>query len=324
MRKFTLFILVVVSVLQGCNYLEMPVISSSVNLDSIFCKRVNAERYLTEVYTTIMPFGLPKYTSVYNVSGKGVYDLDQIERGIRAALTDECNQSQGYAPCTEMNLVGYEVGDNQVSVRHVETKFNCCYIGIREAFVFIENIDKAVDIPQEEKEQMKSECKTLIALRYFTLIRAFGGVPLVKRALNVNDDLNIQRSSFADCVEYIVSLCDESMNLPNRYESSKKGRVTRGVALAVKARTLLYAASPLFNATEPFIGYGNPEQDRLLCYGNYDIERWKRAIDANKALLDWAEKEGGVQLINTGSPFDDYGTATSVRDNQEVILVIVV
>jgi len=322
MKRIVLYIFAIVAVMAipSCNYLEMPVVSTAVNIDTIFSKRIGAERYLTEVYYTIMPFGLPKYTSVYNVSGKGVYDLDHIERGIRAALTDECNQSQGYAPCTEMNMVGYENGDNQVSVRHIETKFNCCYIGIREAFIFIENIDKATDIPQEEKEQMKSECKTLIALRYFTLIRTFGGVPLVKHTLDPNDDMNIERSSIEDCVNYIVQLCDESMNLPDQYESSKRGRVTKGVALAVKARTLLFAASPLWNAATPIIGYENTTKDKLLCYGNYDMSRWEKAIEANKAVIDWAENAGGVRLINTGSPFDDYGTATSIRDNDEVIL----
>ena len=300
----------------SCNYLDMPLISTSINKDSIFSKRINAEQFLWDTYATIMPFGIPKYTNVYNVPGKGVYDLDQIERGIRAAITDECNLSTGYAPTTEMNLVGYSA----INPRHVETKFNCCYIGIRKAFTFIENIDMAKDISQEEKDQMKSECKTLIALRYFTLIRTFGGVPLVKRALEVNEDFNISRSSLQECIDYIVQLCDESMNLPDFYDTRWRGRVTKGVALAVKARTLLYAASPLFNSAEPVIGYGNSTHNSYLCLNGYDHKRWKAAYEANLAVIDWARDYGHVSMVNTGNPFDDYGNATSTRDNSEVLL----
>lgn len=300
------------------DYLDMPMISTSINQDTIFSKRANAELFLWDVYKSNVPFGIPKYTTVQGVLG-GVQryheDYDQIERCIRGALTDECNFSQGYAPATEMNLQGYSATNSRLW----EAKYKAHYTGIRKAFVFIENIDRASDISQEEKEMMKSECRTLIALRYFTLMRSFGGVPLVKKTLEVNEDFNIQRSSIEDCVNYIVELCDQSMNLPDRYDSKWRGRVTKGVALAVKARTLLYAASPLYNTNEPFIGYGNAEQDALLCYTNTDIERWRTAYEANKAVLDWAETVGNVSIINTGDPFADYGNATSTKDNQEVI-----
>jgi hypothetical protein len=300
------------------DYLDMPMISTSINQDTIFSKRANAELFLWDVYKNNVPFGIPKYTTVQGVlGGQQRYheNFDQIERCIRGALTDECNFSQGYAPATEMNLQGYSA----TNARLWEAKYKAHYTGIRKAFIFIENIDLASDITQEEKEMMKSECRTLIALRYFTLIRSFGGVPLVKKTLEVNEDFNIQRSSIEDCVNYIVELCDQSMNLPDKYDSKWRGRVTKGVALAVKARTLLYAASPLFNAAEPFIAYGNTVQDALLCYNNTDIERWRAAYEANKAVLDWAVTSGDVAIINTGDPIADYGNATSTKDNQEVI-----
>ncbi len=300
------------------DYLDMPLISSSINQDSIFSKRQNAELFLWDVYKSNVPFGIPKYTTVQGVLGglqRYHADYDQIERSIRASITDECNFSQGYAPVTEMNLQGY----SPVQPRLWEAKFRAHYTGIRKAFIFIENIDKVVDISQEEKDQMKSECQTLIALRYFTLIRSFGGVPLLKNALNVNEDFNIQRSSVEECVNYIVELCDASQNLPDVYDSKWRGRVTKGVALAVKARTLLYAASPLMNSNSPVLSYGNKAQDALLCYTNTDNERWRLAYEANKAVLDWAASAGNVELINTGDPFADYGNATSTKDNKEVL-----
>lgn len=316
-KVFTGIISVLILLTHGsCDYLQMPLISNSITKDTIFSKRENAELFLWDTYATIMPFGIPKYTAIYSIPGKGVYDIDQIERGIRGALTDECNQSQGYCPCTEINLLGYSA----TNARHIETKFNCCYIGIRKAFIFIENIDQVKDISVVEKEQMKSECKALIALRYFTLLRTYGGVPLVKKVLAPNEEFLMPRNTIKECVDYIVQLCEESMNLPDRYESKWRGRVTKGVALAVKARTLLYAASPLFNVAEPAIGYGSAQANALLCYGDYDPERWKLAYEANLAVLEWARNYGGVSLVKTGNPFADYGNATSTRDNQEMIL----
>ncbi|SBV97226.1 RagB/SusD family nutrient uptake outer membrane protein [uncultured Dysgonomonas sp.] len=298
------------------DFLEMPLVSSAVNQDTIFSSRAKAEMFLWDTYQQIMPFGLPLYKSTNNDN------YDQIDRCIRANLTDECNQSIGACPATEMNNVGYTAAGSQTTPsRYSETKMIKCYSGIRKAWTFIENVDRVPDIPQEEKERMKAECKTLIALRYFTLVRTFGGVPLVKRVLSPEDDLMIGRSSFDECVNYIVSLCEEAeLILPDQYPTQWRGRVTKGAALSVKARTLLYAASPLFNTQNPVLNYGNPEHNKYLCYMNYDVTRWEKAYKANLAVIDWATSKGGISLINTGNPFDDYGTATSVPDNTEIIL----
>lgn len=302
--------------IQCSDFLEMPLVSEAVNQDTIFSSRDKAELFLWDTYQQILPSGLPLYKATNN-------DLyDQIDRSIRANLTDECDQSIGACPVTEMNIVGYTAaGSTSTPSRHSETKMIKCYSGIRKAWIFYENVDRVPDIAPEEKERMKAECKALIALRYFTLIRTFGGVPLVKKVLNVEDDLDIKRSSFEECVAYIISLCEEAENvLPDQYESKWRGRVTRGVALSIKARTLLYAASPLFNTESPAVRYGNSSDNKLLCYMNYDQTRWERAYNANLKVISWAKAEGGHSLIKTGNPFDDYGVATSRPDNAEVIL----
>lgn len=291
------------------DFLEMPMISSAINIDTVFSSRVNAEPFLWETYRQIIPSGFP-------LNGNS----GPMHRSIRAAITDECDYSIGWASSTEINISGYVASNSRL----MEIDYSNCYAGIRKAFIFMENIDKVFDIPENEKIQMKMECKTLIALRYHTLLRSFGGVPLIKSSVSASENLSqISRSTFEECVNYIVELCNEAINNPltvDQYSTNWRGRVTRGVAYAIKARTLLYAASPLYNNTIlPPVSYGN-QNDLLISYTNFDKERWKKAIDANKALLDWAKGPGKVSLINTGKPYEDYSVATSKEDNAEIIL----
>lgn len=294
---------------SSCNdYLEMPLISSSVNIDSVFSSRANAEPFLWETYRQIIPSGFP-------LNGNS----GPMHRSIRAAITDECDYSIGWASSTEINISGYVPNNSRL----MEADYSNCYAGIRKAFIYIENIDKVPDISNDEKTQMKMECKILIALRYHTLIRSFAGVPLLKKAVLAEDDLSqIKRASFEECIDYIIELCDEAINNPltiDQYATGWRGRVTRGVAYAVKARTLLYAASPLYNTSSPIISYGTAD-DVMLAYMNYDRNRWKKAADANKSLLDWAKGVGAISLINTGNPYKDFSMATSREDNNEIIL----
>lgn len=133
----------------------------------------------------------------------------------------------------------------------------------------------------------RSEAQFLLAFYYFELIKRYGGVPLLNRKLDVEKDLaymqSIKRNSFEECVNYIVTLCDSSIqNLPLKLAdvaNADWGRPTVGAALALKARTLTYAASDLFNQSgnkNSLVGYTDDNR----------TARWIKAASANKAVLD--------------------------------------
>ena len=86
----------------------------------------------------------------------------------------------------------------------------------------------------------------------------------------------------------------------------------------LKARTLLYAASPIFNCAEPYLNMDDPSNNNLICYGNYDINRWKLAADAAKAVIDWAPS-GGISLITDKGVDKNYKYLSVTADNAEVI-----
>jgi len=167
--------------------------------------------------------------------------------------------------------------------------WNGKYKAIRDCNVFLENIDKLPDDPTlvdgvTFKNRLKGEARFFRAWYYHMLVSYFGGVPLIKKSYKLTDDFSIERSSFADCVKFISDECDTAASLlPTEHTGDNNGRVTKGAALALKSRILLYAASDLHN-TSKFSGFTKPD---LLGYtdGNR-AQRWQAAKDAAKAVMD--------------------------------------
>ncbi|WP_127132833.1 RagB/SusD family nutrient uptake outer membrane protein [Pseudoflavitalea rhizosphaerae] len=175
------------------------------------------------------------------------------------------------------------------SVNSPDDQWNTCYSNIRKASIFLNNFDKVpLNIKMADgssaKKAWRAEARFIRAFAYFELLKRYGGVPLMgDEVRQVSDDLALPRNSFEEVVNYIVSECDKvaDSSWQDPIEDSRYGYVTKGAAMALKARTLLYAASPLFNGGN--IDAGNP----LTGYANYDAERWRLAAEAARALIDY-------------------------------------
>ena len=314
-----------VSAVSCMSILEKPS-GSDITIDTIYSNRQYAESALYEVYYYLVPKGFPLGNG--NLSEAGYtnnYKYGYFTRSILASITDEGCNTRGATAGWYVNDGGF---DSICSSRNQEDSFPFRWPGIRAAWTFVDNIDRVDDIPEAEREQMKAEAKALVALAYLDMFPRYGGLPIVDKVLGQDDtNLMIPRASLQETIDFIVGLCDEAIPLlPDSYASSMRGRLTKGAALCIKARTLLYAASPLFNcaAQDMIMNYDHPE---LLCLMGYDKERWLKAAEANAAVLDWAAG-AGVSLISAedieGGESDPkhnaYGYATSVNDNREVIL----
>ncbi len=167
--------------------------------------------------------------------------------------------------------------------------WNGRYRSIRDCNIFLENIDKlpsttALIDGKTIKDRLKGEVTFLRAWNYYMLISYYGGVPLIKKGYTLTDDFTSARDSYADCVKFITDECDIATGLlPVVNTGAAVGRATKGAALALKSRVLLYAASDLHNTTK-FSSFAKPE---LLGYvGGDRKERWKAARDAAKAVID--------------------------------------
>lgn len=184
---------------------------------------------------------------------------------------------------------------------------------IRMANEFVSNIG-LVPVQQtynglSMKYVWKSEARFLRAYFYFELVKRYGGVPLLgDKVYTLNDNIALPRNSFADCIKYIVSECDAIKDtllaVPIPSPNANYGRATKGAALALKARVLLYAASPLFNGGN--IDPANP----LTGYTDYNINRWAQATAAAKDVMDM----NAYSLINFKDVF-------LTQNNAEVIFI---
>ncbi|NTS43233.1 RagB/SusD family nutrient uptake outer membrane protein [Flavisolibacter sp. BT320] len=240
-------------------------------------------RFLNNIYGTL-PNGFARADQgVSNGWARGMsmfaMATDDAEANNLAASTHTLNQ--GVIPTTW----GYA---EDMWVQH--------YALIRKCNIFLERID-AVPGDAAIKNRMKGEVLFLRAFAYEELIKCFGGVPLMLKA-GTPDEAIIPRNSYAEVVAQIVKDCDEAApTLPVTYAASELGRATKMAALALKARVLLYAASPLNNASN-------------------DKARWQAAADAAKAAMAYGPPPGTGDY---GLYPDYYKTFLDKVGNREVI-----
>lgn len=170
------------------------------------------------------------------------------------------------------------------------------YSVIRKANNFMEKID-AVPGDAGVKSRMKAEALFLRALSHAELIKCFGGVPLMLKA-GTPEEAIIPRNTYDECVAQIVKDCDDAAGaLPVVYPPADLGRATKAAALALKARVLLYYASPLNNE------------------GNV-ASRWQTAADAAKAVMAFGPPPGSGEY---GLYPDYYRLFLDKPGNKEVI-----
>ena len=190
------------------------------------------------------------------------------------------------------------------------------YISIRACNKFLANIDK---LPANNslidgvslKDRMTGEVRFLRAWFYYCLTSLHGGVPLIEKAYELSDDFLAPRNTYEECVKFISDECDKAAALlPEAHSGDNKGRITKGAALTLKSRILIYAASDLYN-TVVFPDYGNPE---LIGFVDKSITartaRYEAAKNAAKAVMDL-----GVYGLHKATP----GPADSVAANIDEI-----
>ena len=206
-----------------------------------------------------------------------------------AGATDEAQ----YA--LETGAVNNYINGGWSAANPYSNTWNKSYTAIAEVCMYLEKIDQA-DISDwqynssypnwiQQMELFPYELRFLRAYFYFELLRTYGDVPLVTTTLTNEQANNIKRTPADEIVQFIVDELDAvAPYLPVSYVTevgAEIGRATRVAAFALKARTLLYAASPLFN----------PNNDRA---------KWEKAAEACKFILDNADL-WGLKLSAYGS-----------------------
>ena len=221
----------------------------------------------------------------------------QIDGATTASASDEAEHTLETSTVHKYNNGSWNAVDNP------ENLWGTFYRGIRKVNQFLSASD-SVNLDQyrldpaasaqsvyntrlADIKRWKYEARFLRAYFYFELTKRYGGVPLLTRAYSIDDDFStVKRASLAECLQFITAECDSAAaNLPTLYAVADLGRATKGAALALKSRALLYAASDLFNTPSWAGGYPNPE---LISLTGDRAARWKAAADAAKVVIDLA------------------------------------
>jgi starch-binding outer membrane protein, SusD/RagB family len=164
------------------------------------------------------------------------------------------------------------------------------YLAIRQANVALENLPKATFTDTKLKDKLTGEAYFLRAYYYQQLLKFYGGVPLISKSYGLNEDYTIVRSTYDDCVKFIVADLDKAIAALPDFKDAQGGRASKLAAMALKARVLLYAASDLHDGptakTKSTVLAGASNLD-LLAYPSGDrAARWNAAKTAAKAVLD--------------------------------------
>lgn len=183
------------------------------------------------------------------------------------------------------------------------------YKNIRACNLFMANVEAAPFEDEALKNRLIGEVHFLRAFIYHNLVSLYGGVPIITEAYDLDSDFEVERDTYEDCINFIVGEWDKAAALlPLEHGGADKGRATQGAALALKARTLLYAASDFFNSSASWAGgFSHPE---LVGYTGGDrMARWKAAKDAAKAVMDL-----GIYSLHKPNPAPGDSTAENYAE----------
>lgn len=250
-------------------------------LDSAFSKRQYVEGWLSNAFEpmdqVVECYGETKWLS----DDVTIYDVRDYQNGNYSASTNA-------GTSLDMFYKGYE--------------------GIRKASTFIDNVDRCEELDETEIADMKGQMRFLRCYCYWALIRRFGPVPMVPESpLNVNlsyEELSLPRVSIDEIVDFIDNdLKLAARTLPMTRTVSNMGHPTRGAALALRARVLLWAASPLMNGNTDLFNVVDKAGNQLVPQ-EYDESKWARAAAAAKEVIDLGQYE--IYTIEPEKDTPDY------------------
>ena len=194
------------------------------------------------------------------------------------------------------------------------------YGTIRDCDMFILNVDRIPDMTADMKAFWKGQAIFLKAYYMFMLVQAYGPVviPKIVDPSELNSDLFLYRSKVEDCFDYILNLLDEAIPyLKGKAGIDELGQADKVTALAIKARVLLYRASPFYNGNSEYYGNFLDHNGEHFFAQTEDREKWKAAAEAAQTALDACEEHGFRLYHFSGRPYD-YDVLDFVRNPERM------
>ena len=263
--------------LSSCNGFLDREEDSFIDKTATFDSYNRTKQYLTYAYT-LLPDGLNRFS----------------REAMLASATDDAEFAIESAEIQQLNNGSWNALNNPDDV------WNRYFSGISKCCTLLENTnhvnldisrldpDKQVEYANSLKDirMWRAEARFLRAYFHFELLKRYGPIPIVTSTLSINGNYeNTPRPTMKEVVDFIAKECDiaaDTLELtPWRNVNDAFGRATKGAALALKSRLLLYAASPLY------VDFGDTNETNKPT----DVALWKSAADAAKAVIDLNQYE---------------------------------
>lgn len=244
--------------------------------------------YTKRWYANVMS-GVPDYSTIIGVGMTGIQNP-------WTAMTDEI--TVGYGDAARYNISAKN------STNMGFQRWGTLYPLIRQANIFLDKAKPimatgtdADQLTEAEFNMMKANTLFMRAYYHYLLFEQYGPIPILDRVLAPTDDLDLPRKSVDEVLAFIdKELTNAAILLPQSAITDEQylANPTKGVALAVKAKLWMYAASPLLNGGyTPALSLMNPDGKRL--FPAKDPTKWTKAVNALKEFIDFAE-QGNYEL----------------------------
>jgi hypothetical protein len=277
-----------ITILNSCNYLNV-VPDDVATLKNAFANRNEAQKYLFTLYSYVPRDG----SELFN---PGFLGGDELWIPYKKAITSYAfRMARGdqrvvhtYMDAWTGHYQGAGPGDHYA-----------LFDGIRHCNVFLKNIKNTNEVPNlgfQSRRRWIGEADFLKAFFLFRLFRMYGPIPLMKKNIPVYaspSQVQVKRQPVDKVINYITTLLDSAVvRLPGTItDIQRKGRVTKPAVLALKARVLLTAASPLFNGNPDYVDFKNKDGEHLFPT-SFKKSKWEKAAAAALKAIKVAKATG--------------------------------
>ncbi len=273
--KTVLWVLACAPLISSCvDFLDVSdELAEQRTYESIFSSPEDTRRWLAQAYV-----GLPDYTNIFAPNGYS---------NPWTILSDELDLSG------QANDWNFE----EITSSHFRAHRRDYWRYIRQVNVFLERAQvipkfgTADFIGEEELTFLKAQARFLRAYYHFLLFELYGPIPIMDRVISPDDtEIDFERNSVDEVIEFIYDELTEiadDLRDPDLQEEATLAIPTKGAALALRAKVMVYAASPLFNGGyKAALNVSNKDGKRL--FPDYNQNKWQKALDACQSFIDYA------------------------------------
>lgn len=305
MKEILRYVLILIPlvVLSSCDYLDV-VPDNVATLDHAFSNRYTAEKYLATCYWSMPKSGGWNDNPAIFGAMELIFNKENTDGGMMAA--------RGFDSPTVALFNYWSSKGNPI---------RGLYAGINNCNVFLSNVDKVNDLETYEKNRMIAEVKTIKAYLHFYLLTYYGPVCPLKENAEINESteaVRVYREKVDDTFAYILELLNEAISseaLPTQIQNrtTELGRFTQAAACFIKAKALVYWASPLFNGNTDYESFLDQNGEPFFNQ-TYNRDRWRLAAEACEAAIAACDLCG-----NRLYQLSDYITSKTMSDDTRMV-----